>query len=150
MRDLASMQIAMTLAETGHLTFSTLHTGEASQTITRIIDSFPPHQQAQIRTQLAVSLEGIVAQKLLPRAKDGGRVAVFEVLICTRAVKNLIREGKTHQIQSAIQTGLEEGMMTLNASLAERVAEGLIDYETAHGAAWDKAQFAEKHRRQAG
>jgi twitching motility protein PilT len=147
MRDQESMQTALTLAETGHLTFSTLHTGESSQTINRIIDSFPPHQQAQIRTQLAVSLEGIVAQRLLPRCDKRGRVAVFEVLICTRGVKNLIREGKTHQIPSAIQTGIEEGMITLNSSLAERIEQGLIDYDTAHLAAWDRAAFAEKHAR---
>lgn len=145
MRDLESMQTAITLAETGHLTFSTLHTGEASQTVTRIIDSFSPHQQAQIRTQLAVSLEGAIAQKLLPRKNSRGRVAVFEVLVGTRAVKNLIRENKVHQIQSAIQTGVDEGMMTLNASLAQRLEEDLITWETALATSWDKAQFAEKY-----
>jgi len=143
MRDAESMQTAITLAETGHLTFSTLHTSEASQTINRIIDAFSPHQQPQIRSQLAVSLEGIIAQRLIPRV-GGGRVAIFEALVCTRAVKNLVREGKVHQIQSSLQTGGEEGMLTLNNSLGDRLERGVIDYETALAHAWDKVHFEEK------
>jgi twitching motility protein PilT len=145
MRDLESMQTAITLAETGHLTFSTLHTNDCGSTINRIIDAFPPHQQGQIRAQLTASLEGIIAQRLLPRAQQKGRVAVFEALVATRAVKNLIREGKIHQIMSSIQTGQEEGMLPFNNSLGERLDAGLITYDTALAAAWDKAHFAEKY-----
>jgi len=94
MRDLETMQTAITLAETGHLTFSTLHTSDSSETINRIIDSFPPYQQSQVRMQLMVSLEGIISQQLLPLKGKRGRVAAREVLICNRAIKNLIREGK--------------------------------------------------------
>lgn len=149
MRDLETMQTAITLAETGHLTFSTLHTGEAAQTINRIVDSFPPHQQEQIRAQLMVSLEGIISQKLLPLKDRRGRVAAREVLICNRAVKNLIREGKTQQISSAIQTGLEEGMVTMNNSLGQLYEKGLISYRVALNASWDKKEFAAKyHSRQ--
>lgn len=146
MRDAESMQTAITLAETGHLTFSTLHTNEAAQTINRVIDAFSPHQQAQIRAQLAVSLEGVVAQRLVPRV-EGGRVAAFEVLVCNRAVKNLIREGKIHQIQSSIQTGVEEGMLSLNNSLGERLQAGIISYEAALAAAFDRPHFIEKFGR---
>jgi twitching motility protein PilT len=145
MRDLESMQTAITLAETGHLTFSTLHTNESSQTINRIVDAFPPHQQQQIRAQLGMSLEGIIAQRLLAKATGRGRVPVFEVLVCTRAVKNLIREGKTHQIQSSIQTGIDVGMITLAASLGERLKAGEVTYETALAAAWDRTEFQEKY-----
>lgn len=146
MRDAESMQTAITLAETGHLTFSTLHTNEAAQTINRVIDAFSPHQQAQIRAQLAVSLEGVVAQRLVPRV-EGGRVAAFEVLVCNRAVKNLIREGKIHQIQSSIQTGVEEGMLSLNNSLGDRLQAGIISYEAALAAAFDRPHFVEKFGR---
>ena len=149
MRDLETMQTAITLAETGHLTFSTLHTGEAAQTINRIIDSFPPHQQEQIRAQLMVSLEGIISQKLVPLKDRRGRVAAREVLICNRAVKNLIREGKIQQISSAIQTGLEEGMVTMNNSLGQLYKKGLISYRVALNTSWDKKEFAAKyHSRQ--
>lgn len=145
MRDLETMQAAITLAETGHLTFSTLHTGEAAQTINRIIDSFPPHHQAQIRAQLAVSLEGIISQRLIPLKGKRGRIAAHEVLVCTAGVKNLIREGKIPQIASAIQTGLEDGMLTMNSSLGMLLKQGLISYEAALATAWDKKGFAEKY-----
>jgi len=145
MRDLETMQTAITLAETGHLIFSTLHTGEATQTVTRIIDSFPPHQQAQVRMQLSISLEGIISQLLLPLKGRKGRVAAREVLICTRAIRNLIRENKITQISSAIQTGVEEGMITMNHSLGHLFEKGIISYETALGSSWDKKEFIAKY-----
>jgi twitching motility protein PilT len=145
MRDLETMQAAITLAETGHLTFSTLHTTEAATTVNRIIDSFPPHQQAQIRAQLAVSLQGIISQKLVPLKDRRGRMAAREILVCNRAVRNLIREGKVPQIFSAIQTGVEEGMVTLNASLGELYRQGLISYDTALTNATDRREFAQKY-----
>lgn len=145
MRDLETMQAAITLAETGHLTFSTLHTAEAAQTIHRIIDSFPPHQQAQVRAQLAVSLHGIISQKLVPLKDRRGRVAAREILVCNRAVRNLLREGKVPMIFSAMQTGLEEGMITFNHSLGELYRRGLIAYETAMIHSPDRAEFAKKY-----
>lgn len=144
MRDLETMQAAITLAETGHLTFSTLHTTDAAQTINRIIDSFPPHQQSQIRAQLAVSLQGIISQKLVPLKDRRGRVAAREILVCNRAVRNLLREAKVPQIFSAIQTGLEEGMTTLNNSLGELLRNGVITYETALQHSPDRREFAQK------
>ena len=125
MRDLETIQIALTAAETGHLVFATLHTQDAPQTIDRMIDVFPPHQQAQIRVQIAATLEGVVTQQLLPKASGTGRVAAVEVLITTPAVRNLIREGKTHQLYTVMQTGSQQGMQTMNASLAHLVREGI-------------------------
>jgi twitching motility protein PilT len=145
MRDIETMRIAITLAETGHLAFSTLHTNEAAGTINRVIDSFPPHQQAQVRMQLAASLLGIIAQRLLPRSSGEGRVAAREVLVCTRAVRNLIREGKIHQIASAMQTGGDEGMMPMNASLGSLLREGLISFEVALSASNDRKEFKTKY-----
>jgi len=150
MRDLETMQAAITLAETGHLTFSTLHTGEASQTIHRIIDSFPPHQQNQVRMQLAMSLEGIISQVLVRLKGQKGRIAAREVLVCTRGVKNLIRENKIPQIASAMQTGSLEGMMTMDSSLISYFKKGLITYETALAAAFDKRAFAERLGKRSG
>jgi twitching motility protein PilT len=144
MRDLETMQAAITLAETGHLTFSTLHTTDAAQTINRIIDSFPPHHQAQIRAQLAVSLQGIVSQKLVPLNGQRGRVAAREVLVCNRAVRNLLREGKVPQIFSAIQTGQEEGMMTMNFSLGDLYQREIISYDIALAHSPDRKEFAVK------
>lgn len=119
MRDLETIQSAITIAETGHLTFATLHTNSASQTINRIIDVFPPHQQDQVRTQLAMNLEGIVTQSLLPRADGRGRCLAVEVLIPNSAIRHLIRDNKIHQIYSTMQTGQEKyGMITFNQSLA--------------------------------
>ncbi len=126
MRDPETMSAAITAAETGHLVFSTLHTNNASQTIDRIIDSFPPSQQGQIRAQLANTLLGILSKRLLPKI-GGGRVAAFELLIANSAVRNLIREGKTHQIDLVIETSAEIGMITLNKSLAELVSMGVVD-----------------------
>ncbi len=130
MRDPETISAAITAAETGHLVFSTLHTNNASQTIDRIIDSFPPSQQNQIRTQLASTLLGVLSKRLIPRV-NGGRIAAFELLIANAAVKNLIRENKTHQIDLVIETSAEEGMISLNRSLAHLVKSGDITYEDA-------------------
>ena len=119
MRDLETIQVALTIAETGHLTFATLHTNSAAQTINRIIDVFPPHQQDQVRTQLSMNLEGIITQSLLPRPDGRGRVLANEVLIPNPAIRHLIRDNKIHQIYSSMQTGQEKyGMVTFNQSLA--------------------------------
>lgn len=150
MRDLETMQAAITLAETGHLTFSTLHTNDASQTLNRIIDSFPPHQQSQVRAQLAVSLQGIISQKLVPRKDKPGRIAAREILVVNRAIRNLLREGKVPQIFSAIQTGSEEGMMTLSSSLIDMVRRDEISYESAFQHAPDRREFMQKYGSMAG
>jgi len=126
MRDLETISTALTAAETGHLVLSTLHTNGAPQTIDRIIDAFPPHQQQQVRIQLANTLVGVVSQRLLPRADKQGLVPAVEVMISTPAVKNLIREGKTHQIYSLIQTGSKYGMQTMESSIQDLYAKGLI------------------------
>ncbi len=132
MRDLETVETALQLAETGHLTFATLHTNSASQTINRIIDIFPAHQQSQVRTQLSLILEGILSQTLLPKADGRGRVLAVEVMIPTPAIRNLIREDKIHQIYSAMQTAQEKtGMQTMNQSLAVLYFKGLITKETA-------------------
>jgi len=131
MRDLETIQIALTAAETGHLVFATLHTQDAPQTIDRMIDVFPPHQQEQIRVQIAATLEGVVTQQLLPKTTGQGRVAACEVLITTPAVRNLIREGKTHQLYTVMQTGAQQGMQTMNAALAYLVRKGDITKELA-------------------
>lgn len=130
MRDPETISAAITAAETGHLVFSTLHTNNASQTIDRIIDSFPPAQQNQIRAQLAGTLLGVLSRRLIPRV-GGGRSAAFELLIANAAIKNLIRENKTHQIDLVIETSAEEGMISLNRSLALLVKRGEISYEEA-------------------
>src|SRR6516165_7970501 len=119
MRDLETIAAALTLAETGHLVLSTLHTQDAAQTVDRIIDVFPPYQQEQIRVMLAATLKGVVSQVLLPKADGQGRVAAREIMVVTPAIAALIREGKTHQIYSAIQTGSTYGMCTMEKSLAE-------------------------------
>ncbi|WP_343300431.1 type IV pilus twitching motility protein PilT [Cellulomonas sp. P4] len=129
LRDLETISVALTAAETGHLVFATLHTQDAAQTIDRIIDVFPSHQQAQVRTQLAGALQGVVCQTLCKRADGRGRVVATEVMIATPAVRNLIREGKTHQIYSAMQAGAQQGMHTLDQHLAELVRTGRISYE---------------------
>ena len=130
-RDLDTMQIALTAAETGHLVFATLHTQDCPQSIDRIIDVFPPHQQEQIRVQIGATLEGVVAQQLLPKVGSKGRVAACEVLMPTPAVRNLIREGKTHQLYTVMQTGSQQGMQTMNASLAEHIKAGRISKDNA-------------------
>jgi len=130
MRDKETIAAAITVAETGHLVFATLHTNGASQTMDRIIDVFPPEQQPQVRSQLAVVLQGIMAQRLVP-LKGGGRRAVNEVLIATPAVRNLIREGKTHQLDNVIRTGADIGMMSMEASLIDLFRQGMITREQA-------------------
>jgi len=130
MRDLETIKAALTLAETGHLLFTTLHTNSAAQTTDRIIDVFPPHQQQQVRSQLAGVLLGVVSQRLIPQT-SGGRISACEVMIGNSAIKNLIREGKTHQINSIIQTSGSEGMITLDKVLAELVSKGEITVENA-------------------
>ena len=130
MRDLETISVALTAAETGHLVFATLHTQDAAQTIDRVIDVFPPHQQQQVRVQLAGTLQGVVCQSLA-RTTDGmGRAVATEVLVATPAIRNLIREGKTHQIYSAMQAGAQHGMHTMDQHLAELIKRGRITYET--------------------
>ena len=131
MRDLETIAAALTLAETGHLVLSTLHTQDAAQTVDRIIDVFPPYQQEQIRVMLASTLRGVVSQILLPRADGSGRVAAREILVVSHAISAIIREGKTHQIYSAIQTGTKDGMMTMEKSLAALYRDGLLSEEDA-------------------
>jgi len=131
MRDLETMSTAITAAETGHLVFATLHTQDTSQTVDRIVDSFPPSQQHQVRTQLSIALQGIVTQQLLPTADGQGRICACEVLVPTPAVRNLIREGKTHQLYSALQTGGSHGMQTMDSALADLVRGGVITRELA-------------------
>jgi twitching motility protein PilT len=131
MRDLETMSTALTAAETGHLVFATLHTQSTAQTVDRIIDVFPSEQQKQVRMQLSIALQGIVTQQLLPTADGTGRVVAAEVLVPTPAVRNLIREGKTHQIYSALQTGASHGMQTMDASLADLARRNLITRELA-------------------
>lgn len=131
MRDLESIATAITAAETGHLVLSTLHTPNAPQTIDRIIDVFPPYQQTQIRTQLALALEGVLSQILLPKANGGGRVAVFEVMLATDAIRNLIREGRTEQIPTYIQTSGQYGMYTMDQHLDDLSKSGVITFEEA-------------------
>jgi twitching motility protein PilT len=131
MRDLETISLAISAAETGHLVFGTLHTQDAPQTVDRIIDVFPSHQQSQIRTQLANALQGVVTQTLLPRRDGKGRVVACEILVPTSGVRNLIREGKNHQIYSAMQTGSKFGMQTMDAALVELVRKGAISREEA-------------------
>ncbi len=131
MRDLETIHTALTAAETGHLVFATLHTQDAPQTIDRIIDVFPASQQQQVRVQLSVALQGIITQQLLPTADGAGRIAACEVLLATPAIRNLIREGKTHQIYSSLQTGASVGMQTMDAALATLVRQGKITQKLA-------------------
>jgi twitching motility protein PilT len=131
MRDLETISLAITAAETGHLVFATLHTTDAPQTIDRIIDVFPPEQQNQIRMQLSVTIQAIISQTLLPRKDIEGRIAAFEVMVATPAIRTLIREGKTHQIYSDIQAGGEHGMISLDQYLIELLRKGYIAYEDA-------------------
>lgn len=132
MRDLETIALAITGAETGHLVLGTLHTSSAVQTIDRVIDVFPVYQQKQIRMQLSVNLVGVICQILLNRADGKGRVAAFEIMIATTAIKNLIREGKTHQLAQVLQTGSSQGMMTMNASLMRLVRKEIITKEEAY------------------
>jgi len=136
MRTPETMATAVTAAETGHLVFSTLHTNNAAQTIDRIIDSFPAQQQEQIRIQLSGSLAGIFSQRLIPRI-SGGLIPAYELLINTSAVSNLIREKRTHEIQTVIETGAEEGMIDMNRCLANLVRTGEITPESAYSRSWN-------------
>lgn len=142
LRDLETISVALTAAETGHLVFATLHTQDAGQTIDRVIDVFPPHQQGQIRTQLAATLQGVVCQTLVKRP-GGGRAVATEVMVTTPAIANLVREGKTYQVRSALQAGRAHGMHTMDQHLADLVNAG----EVAYGAALEKAQDAEDFNR---
>ncbi|MBI5242173.1 MAG: type IV pilus twitching motility protein PilT [Elusimicrobia bacterium] len=132
MRDLETIGLAITAAETGHLCFGTLHTQDAPSTIDRIIDVFPPHQQTQIRVQLAVTLQGVVSQILVPRSDGQGRIAAREIMVITPAISNLIREGKTHMIYGAIDTGAKFGMIPMDKALCDLVRQGLISADTAY------------------
>ncbi|MBI4485707.1 MAG: type IV pilus twitching motility protein PilT [Acidobacteria bacterium] len=150
MRDLETVESALRIAETGHLTFGTLHTNSAAQTINRIIDIFPSHQQSQIRTQLSLVLEGIVCQALLPKI-GGGRVVSLEIMIPTPAIRNLIREDKIHQIYSAMQTGQEKfGMQTANQSLATLYMKKLVTLESAMAASSNREELQEMINRGVG
>src|SRR3954469_11288204 len=151
MRDLETVEAALKIAETGHLTFGTLHTNSAAQTINRIIDIFPANQQAQIRTQLSLVLEGIVCQALLPKMDGKGRVCSLEILIPTPAIRNLIRDDKIHQIYGAMQTGQEKlGMQTGNQSLASLVQRRLISLESALNNSSNKDELQEMINRGVG
>ena len=145
MRDLETISMALTAAETGHLVFSTLHTISASETIERIIDVFPPHQQNQVRMQLAGSLLGIVAQTLLPVLDEKGRIPAVEIMVANPAIRNLIREGKAYQISSTIQISKKDGMQSLDQSLKDLLIEGKISQEDALKKAIDKKAFMEQH-----
>jgi twitching motility protein PilT len=146
MRDLETIQVALTAAETGHLVFATLHTQDAAQTIDRIIDVFPPHQQQQIRQQVAGTLQGVVCQTLCKTADGKGRVVAAEVMVATPAIRNLIREGKTHQIYSSMQAGAQHGMQTMDQHLAELLRNRKITYEQGV----EKCHHAEDFMRLAG
>ncbi|HEY4002125.1 MAG TPA: type IV pilus twitching motility protein PilT [Candidatus Xenobia bacterium] len=131
MRDLETISGTLTAAETGHLVFSTLHTSDAAQTVDRIVDVFPPHQQQQTRIQLAATLDAVLSQQLIPHSSGVGRVPALEVMICTSAVRNLIREGKTHQLYTSLQTGAKHGMQTMEQSLLELYIRQQITFEDA-------------------
>ena len=140
MRDLETIAAAITIAETGHLVFATLHTNSASQTIDRMVDVFPPHQQPQIRTELSNILMAICSQRLIPTI-GGGRIAAAEILIATSAVRNIIREGKSHQLEAVIQTGSQYGMQGMDKTLAQLVHAGTITYDEAVSYCVDATEF---------
>jgi twitching motility protein PilT len=141
LRDLETMATALTAAETGHLVFATLHTQTAAQSVERMIDVFPSHQQQQVRVQLAGSLQGVVTQQLLPTMDGAGRVAGVEVLVATSAVRNLIREGKQHQITSLMQAGGKHGMQTMDQALALLVKAGRVTMKDAEERALNVAEL---------
>jgi twitching motility protein PilT len=140
MRDLETISAAITIAETGHLVFATLHTNSAAQSIDRMVNVFPPHQQPQIKAQLSNILMAICSQRLVP-AIGGGRIAAAEILIANAAVRNIIREGKTHQLDSVIQTSAQEGMQSMDRTLVQLVQSGQITYDEAKNFAVDLAEF---------
>jgi twitching motility protein PilT len=144
MRDHETIQLAITAAETGHLVLSTLHTVDAAQTIDRIVDVFDPEQQAQVRTQLSVTLQAVVSQTLLPHRSGKGRVAAFEVMVVTPAIRNMIRDGKTHQLPNDIQQGSQFGMQSLDGHLLKLVEQGEIEYEDALAKSTNVIEF--QHR----
>lgn len=141
MRDLETIQMALTASETGHVVFATLHTNSAAQTIDRIVDVFPPHQQQQIRTQLSEALVAVISQALIPTVDGQGRVVACEIMVATPAIRNLIREGKTHQMPSIIQTGAKDGMQSMDQCLKMLVMKNKISKEEAYLRALDKASF---------
>jgi twitching motility protein PilT len=141
MRDMDTISIAVQAAETGHLVFATLHTSDAAQTVDRIIDVFPPFQQQQIRSQLSMTIQGIVSQQLMPRQDRSGRVAAVEILLASPAVRNLIREGKTHQLLSVIQTSAKSGMQSMDAALRDLCRAGIVSDEEALMRATDPETF---------
>src|SRR5256885_2009718 len=143
MRDLETVAIAIETAETGHLVFGTLHTNTAASTVDRIIDQFPAEQQQQIRTMLAEALKGVISQTLCKK-KGGGRIAALEILLCPHSVGNLIREAKTHQLPSIMQTSRGSGMVTLNDALFELVQQDLVTPEEAYAKAVDKTDIKSK------
>ncbi len=140
MRDLETIQAAITVAETGHLVFATLHTNSAAQSVDRIVDVFPAHQQPQVRLQLSSVLQAVCAQRLIP-AIGGGRVPAAEIMISNPAIKALIREGKSHQLDTAIQTGVSQGMQTMDRTLVKMVQSGIITYDDARDYAVDLTEF---------
>ena len=140
MRDLETISAAITIAETGHLVLATLHTNSASQSVDRIVNAFPPHQQQQVKLQLSNILQAICAQRLIP-AIGGGRVVATELLLANSAVRNIIREGKSHQIDAVIQTSSREGMQTMDRTLVNFVQEGRITYDEAINYAVDLEEF---------
>jgi twitching motility protein PilT len=140
MRDLETIATAITVAETGHLVLATLHTNSAAQSVDRMIDVFPPHQQQQIRIQLASVIQGIVSQRLIPLV-GGGRIAAAEVMVATAAIRNIIREAKTHQLDAAIQTGADVGMQSMDRVLVQLVHEGKVTYEDAKSFVIDPDEF---------
>lgn len=146
MRDLETISLAVTAAETGHLVLATLHTTDAVQTVDRLIDVFPPHQQAQIRMQVSVNLVGIISQTLVKKADGSGRVAAFETMKCTPAVSNLIREGKTHQVGSIVQTGLKQGMISLDQYLVYLVRNKMVTYDDALAKSQNPGEFTAMYK----
>ncbi len=141
MRDPETISACLTAAETGHLVLSTLHTNNGPQTLDRIVDSFPPHQQSQIRMQLSLALEAVISQRLLPRADGPGRIPAVELMLANPAIRNLTREGKTHQIANAIQTARGSGMQTMEQALADLVRSGRVEIGVAQGFAGDVETF---------
>ena len=146
MRDLETMQLAITAAETGHLVFATVHTTDAAQTMDRIVDVFEPDRQEQIRMQLSVVIQAVVSQTLLPRCDVAGRAAAFEIMMANPAIRNLIREAKTHQIYAMIQTGHDLGMQTLDGHLLQLYRQGLVTFEDAVAKSSNPAEFRDRVR----
>ncbi len=142
MRDPETMTACITAAETGHLVLSTLHTNSAPQSIDRIVDAFPPHQQNQVRMQLSLTLLAVLSQRLLPRLDGSGRVAVMEVMVANNAIRNLIRDGKTHQMTTVMQTGVDQGMQTMERALQRCYQDGIISIDTARAHAGDENSFS--------